>query len=145
MDFFEISKQLKLSATSGEIYEIVMAFIKRENVLDATTRTWANNWLNYSPKDAKERACGNLITFKELIDKEVENHCFKYINENFSRNLPPKTTPIEFLFRNEDPEAYVYKEEHLASADIFSALMNSNYTDMALNKIFTQRWPEHVS
>lgn len=141
MDFIEVSKQLEQSATSGDIYEIVMAFIKRENVLDAATRTWANNWLDCSPSDAKEKACGNLFTYKELIDEEVENHCFNYINKNYSGALPTNTTAIEFLSRNEHAEAYSSKREYLASCDIFSALMNDLYSDKALKVIFNKRWP----
>ncbi len=142
MDFTGISKKLVQSATSGDIYEIVMTFIRAENVLAATTRTWANNWLDYSPKNAKKSAAGYLTTFKEQIDMVIEDYCTNYINNAYTGNLPGDITATEFLSRNEDAKNYYSKDEYMASGEILSAINNGTYSDMALNKIFLQRWPE---
>ena len=109
-------------------------------MLTARTRKYAEDWLNYSNKDAALQENGGLTTHIDIIRVAVNNYCRNFINEKYSGNLPKDFTAIRYLSEHDDVEDFISKEEFSASGEIYNNLGNYVYADTALNAIYSDNW-----
>jgi hypothetical protein len=140
MLFHDIHKALFLSSNVGEIQQIVRAELDAEEVLNAKTRKYAENWLLYSPKDATPSRDGELPTFSCKINEKVQQYCCDFIIANYDGKLPKGFNALTYLQQFENRGDYSTESEFSASSEIFEFLNNFKYADLALQTIFDQNW-----